>query len=59
MKDEEFSALSKLIAVASTCKKRNTPEWMKYFADKINEAIAAMGSNDRVVWPGDWSNEFH
>lgn len=55
-KDE---ALNKLIAVACTCKKRNTPEWMAYFAEVLNAAIAVCGSDDRVRWPGSWSNEFH
>lgn len=53
------SELNKLIAVACTCKKRNTTEWMQYFAECINAAIAAQGSDDRVEWPGKWANEFH
>ena len=52
------TAITKLIEVAMTCKKRNTPEWMSYFADTINAAIAAVGSDDRVKWPGSWANEF-
>ena len=51
-------AINKLIAVACTCKKRNTPEWMAYFAECINAAIADQGSDDRVVWPGKWASEF-
>ncbi len=51
--------IDRLIAVCCTCKKRNTPEWMAYFADVLNAAIAARGSDDRVKWPGNWSNEFH
>ncbi len=54
-----MEALNKLIAVACTCKKHNTPEWMAFFADCINAAIAACGSDDRVRWPGKWANEFH
>jgi hypothetical protein len=57
--DTKEQALNKLIAVACTCKRRNTPEWMAYFAECINKAIEASGSDDRVEWPGSWSNEFH
>jgi hypothetical protein len=32
---------------------------MLYLADCINAAIAAQGSDDRVEYPGKWSNEFH
>lgn len=60
MTDHESLALNKLIATCVCVKKKcNTPEFMRYFAERINEAIAAMGSDDRVKWPGDWSNEFH
>lgn len=55
----EDEAINKLIAVCCTCKKRNTPEWMAYFAEVINAAIKARGSDDRVSYPGSWSNEFH
>jgi hypothetical protein len=57
--EERESAINKLIAVAMSCKKRNTPEWMAYFAEVINAAIAAQGSDDRVEYPGSWSDEFH
>ena len=57
--NERAIALNKLIAVATTCKKHNTPEWMEMFAACINNAMAAQGSDDRVEWPGKWSNEFH
>lgn len=50
---------SKFIALAITCKKHNTPEWMAYFAERINSALAALGTDDRVKYPGKWSNEFH
>jgi hypothetical protein len=51
--------VARLIAFATTCKTRNGPEWMKQFADLINAALEAAGSDDRVAWPGKWSNEFH
>jgi hypothetical protein len=50
---------NELIAAAITCKKKNTPEWMADFADKINAAIKAAGSDDRVEWHGNWSKEYH
>lgn len=49
----------KLIAVACTAKKRNTTEWMTYFAEVLSAAIKACGSDDEVTYPGAWSNEFH
>lgn len=58
MEDDKNFHLNKLIAVCCCVKKRNTPEFMVYFAEVINNAIAAVGSDDRVVWPGSWSNEF-
>ena len=58
MSDEQRIALKKLIAVACTCKKRNEPEWMAYFAEVINAALLASGSDDRVKWPGPRANEF-
>lgn len=59
MTDTERDALHKLISVACTCKKRNTPEWMRYFAECINASLKALGSDSSVSYPGDWSNEFH
>ena len=55
---ERQIALNKLIAVCCCVKKRNTPEFMAGFAVVINAAIAAQGSDDRVVWPGKWASEF-
>jgi hypothetical protein len=52
-------AVHKLIAVCCCVKKRNTPEFMAYFAGVINAAIQERGSDDRVQWPGAWANEFH
>jgi len=52
-------ALNNLISAAATCKRRNTPEWMAYFAGCINDALAANGDDSRVEYPGKWSNEFH
>ncbi len=57
--DFERTAIDRLIGLATTCKRRNSPQWMSLFADAINAAISARGSDDRVTWPGDWSNEFH
>ena len=57
--DKKMLALGNLIAVACTCKKRNTPEWMAHFAEVINAAIVACGSDDRVKWPGSWASGFH
>lgn len=53
---EEFS---KLVATCACVKKRNTPEFMEYFAERINVALEALGSDDEVKWPGKWSNKFH
>lgn len=58
MNDADFTTLNKLIAFVCTCKKRNDPEWMAMLADRINDALAASGSDDRVKWPGKWANEF-
>ena len=58
MTDENLTALLQLIAYACTCKKHNTPEWMACFAERLNAAIAACGSDDRVKWPGKWASEF-
>jgi len=55
----ESQAFKHLIVHCMTCKRRNTPEWMAKFAERINVAIAAIGCKDRVRWPGSWSNEFH
>ncbi len=48
-----------LIAYAMSCKKSNTREWMRVFADRLNAAIAATGCGSRVEWPrGAWATEF-
>ena len=51
-------ALRKLLAYAMSCKKRNTPEWMEGFATRLNAALAALGDDSRVIWPGKWASEF-
>jgi hypothetical protein len=53
------TAVNRLILLAITCKRRNSPEWMNLFAACINDALRAYGSDDRVKYPGAWSNEFH
>ncbi len=52
-------AVNKLLAVCCCVKKRNTPEFMTSFAEVINAALAARGSDDRVEWPAAWSDEFY
>jgi len=56
---ELHKAMSKFLSVAATVKKRNTPEWMDYFAKQINEAAVALGIEPFVEYPGSWSSEFH
>lgn len=51
-------AFSKFIAIALCVKKKNTPEFMAYLAEQCNVALAALGTEDRVEWPGKWANEF-
>ena len=51
-------AIDDLISYAATCRVRNTHAWMKELAKRLNAAIAARGSDSRVVWPGAWSGEF-
>lgn len=53
------AAFSEFVAVAMCAKKRNTPEFMAYFAERINTALAVLGTGDRVEWPGKWANEWH
>ena len=50
-------AIDNLIAYAATCRRRNTPEWMKELAERLNAAIIARGCDSRVVWQA-WASEF-
>lgn len=60
MTDEEKAiAVNKLVSVCCCVKKQNTPEFMSYFADTLNAALEALGTDDRVRYPGKWSNELH
>lgn len=52
-------AFTAFIATAMCVKRRNTPEFMAHLAAAINTACEAIGCDDRVIWPGNWSNEFH
>ena len=54
MTEPERTALDVCLCV----KRENTPEFMALFADIINDALAATGSEDRVEWPGKWASEF-
>ncbi len=51
--------LRALISYAMSCKKVNQREWMKEFANIINAALEATGSESRVTWPrGAFATEF-
>jgi hypothetical protein len=58
MTRSERAALHDLVAVCLCVRKHNTPEFMAYFAERINVALEALGSGDRVEWPGRWASEF-
>jgi len=58
-RDRLYESLNQFAGVALCTKKRNTPKFMAQLADAINTALAALGNDSSVKYPGDWSNEFH